>query len=630
MKDYKKLGIDNVEMDYRELRGIVNRTHDRFSEINFDQSLSLLQKVNLLAEHFKIVLKDFQVVVDYLDDFIDKFDENLYKTVDDILNKWLQDGVIDGLVKELLEEYLSKSRNSIHGSRILSLTEYPRKINEISDEFRIQRMIDEAKPYDILEFSDGIKLYLNKTTIVIDKPLTILGYDCELITECDCTTYTMKVINTTDVYIERIKFDQNLRGRNSLWFENVGRVAVHKCEFTGYTAEFGNYKTDSAIMLYNSEYAKVTDCYFHDHGYQYGTATETLNRCITHQGTSKKAIITGCIFERVNQAIVSDTGVLISNNCIFEYTKDNDYYLLGGTAIITDCYMNDYHDECIVMGNMDHVTISNITAKNVPNKFIALTNNCKDVILSNINVLNDEVESGQCITWRKKDITIDNLSISNLSFSNTAYKYNYPFIEMFNVLNLTVENIDIQVHMERDQNVVKIGSSKGEISGFVFKQLSGGGSGGINIDDGSLIKLSGISLSGARINKTNTISTIGGYLQTNTGNAYYTRESGRSIFYVDNIPQSQNESKTRWVEGDIAINILLDPNNATNTNQMMWLFTGNEWRVLARSTDHRGGTFSPIGKATPYFLGEIFIRTDLEEIYVAVGISDKNKWKKIG
>lgn len=100
MKDYNELNVENVSMDYRELRGLVNKTHARFSEINFDESLSLLQKVNLLAEHFKEVLKDFQNVVDYLDKFIDEFDENLYETTFDVLNKWLVDGTLEKLINE--------------------------------------------------------------------------------------------------------------------------------------------------------------------------------------------------------------------------------------------------------------------------------------------------------------------------------------------------------------------------------------------------------------------------------------------------------------------------------------------------------------------------------------------------
>lgn len=118
MVKYDELGIDNVDLDYRELRQIVNKTHDRFSEINFDESLSLLQKVNLLAEHFKTVLKDFQTVVDYLDKFIDEFDENLYTTLEDILDEWTESGKLgqllnDTVLKEIKDEIVNKRDKNV-------------------------------------------------------------------------------------------------------------------------------------------------------------------------------------------------------------------------------------------------------------------------------------------------------------------------------------------------------------------------------------------------------------------------------------------------------------------------------------------------------------------------------------
>lgn len=88
--------------DYRLLREVINANHDRFSSLNFDSSMSLLQKVNAMVEYFKIVLKEFDDMVDYLDDFIDKFDTNLYNTVTDVLNKFIADGVLTKLINETL------------------------------------------------------------------------------------------------------------------------------------------------------------------------------------------------------------------------------------------------------------------------------------------------------------------------------------------------------------------------------------------------------------------------------------------------------------------------------------------------------------------------------------------------
>lgn len=99
--------------DYRELRQIINANHDRFSELNFDNSFSTLQKVNAIAEWFKVVLQDFKEVVDYLDDFQAKFDEKLYNTVDDVLKQWVADGSFDELLNKGLIGEINKRIDSL-------------------------------------------------------------------------------------------------------------------------------------------------------------------------------------------------------------------------------------------------------------------------------------------------------------------------------------------------------------------------------------------------------------------------------------------------------------------------------------------------------------------------------------
>lgn len=94
--------------DYRTLRSIINANHDRFSSLNFDDSMSLLQKMNALVEYFKVMLQEYDDWIAYLDDFQDKFDENIYKTTEDILNKWVTDGVFDTIINETVLKDLNK------------------------------------------------------------------------------------------------------------------------------------------------------------------------------------------------------------------------------------------------------------------------------------------------------------------------------------------------------------------------------------------------------------------------------------------------------------------------------------------------------------------------------------------
>lgn len=92
--------------DYRELRGIANKYHDRFSELNYDTSLSLGQKVNFLMEFFKEMLKEYDTFTKYLDDFISKFDENLYNTIDEVLLEWKNSGKLAEILKELYDDQI--------------------------------------------------------------------------------------------------------------------------------------------------------------------------------------------------------------------------------------------------------------------------------------------------------------------------------------------------------------------------------------------------------------------------------------------------------------------------------------------------------------------------------------------
>lgn len=96
--------------DYRQLREIINANHDRFSELNYDNSFSMLQKTEAIAEWFKVILKEYNVWIDYIDNFIEKFDENLYTTLEDVMNAWYEGGLLAELVRVAINEEVLKAR----------------------------------------------------------------------------------------------------------------------------------------------------------------------------------------------------------------------------------------------------------------------------------------------------------------------------------------------------------------------------------------------------------------------------------------------------------------------------------------------------------------------------------------
>lgn len=100
----KKIG---TAYDYRQLREIINVNHDRFSELNYDTSLSLPQKMNALVEWFKVMLQEYDEWIKYLDEFQDKFDENLYTTTEEVLQKWTDDGIMDQIINQTVLKELN-------------------------------------------------------------------------------------------------------------------------------------------------------------------------------------------------------------------------------------------------------------------------------------------------------------------------------------------------------------------------------------------------------------------------------------------------------------------------------------------------------------------------------------------
>lgn len=136
------------QYDYRQLREFINTNHDRFSELNFDSSMSIQQKMNGLVEWFKVMLKEYNDWIEYLDEFKETFDSKLYSTTDDILKKWLDDGLLTEFIRSLVNEEVKQARTSIKGyaypkltNRIDKIEGYENEINKKSDKVYVDNML---------------------------------------------------------------------------------------------------------------------------------------------------------------------------------------------------------------------------------------------------------------------------------------------------------------------------------------------------------------------------------------------------------------------------------------------------------------------------------------------------------
>lgn len=81
-----------------ELKGRFNS----FVVTEFDDSMTVEMQLRVLIKWIKKNIDLTNDIVDYLNDFIKNFDRNLYKTVEEILNKWLEEGILKVLINEVL------------------------------------------------------------------------------------------------------------------------------------------------------------------------------------------------------------------------------------------------------------------------------------------------------------------------------------------------------------------------------------------------------------------------------------------------------------------------------------------------------------------------------------------------
>lgn len=110
-KRFNKLGMPDIER------------FENYLPTAFSSELTLLQKVNKIIQD---LIRNFELtneMVDYLNNFIETFDENLYETVDDILNEWLKNDKLAKFIRDLINEEVIESRTDYLGKKYVNLKE---------------------------------------------------------------------------------------------------------------------------------------------------------------------------------------------------------------------------------------------------------------------------------------------------------------------------------------------------------------------------------------------------------------------------------------------------------------------------------------------------------------------------
>ena len=110
-KRFNKLGMPDIER------------FENYLPTAFSSELTLLQKVNKIIQDLIRNSELTNEMVEYLNNFIETFDEKLYQTLDDVFSKWLEDGVLTDLIREVINEEVVEARTDYLGKKYVNLKE---------------------------------------------------------------------------------------------------------------------------------------------------------------------------------------------------------------------------------------------------------------------------------------------------------------------------------------------------------------------------------------------------------------------------------------------------------------------------------------------------------------------------
>lgn len=316
----------------------------------------------------------------------------------------------------------------------------------------------------IKAFSDdgAMKIFVPQGTYLISDKITVtkdIEFDnAKIVGKNNAIDYLFSA-DTLDS-LEIIGFKQsNPDGRGAFSVKNVKNVIIRDFEATGYSAETAYYQTDSALMLWDNERIYLDNINVHDHGFQYGTETEKLNRCITIQGDQTKAVVLRALnFQRVNQGLVLSTpnAHVLYNDCYIENSRDNDLYLLGALSFLaTNSTFNDYYDECVILNNGNY-SFRGCRFMNVPNKVFGLAaGNTESLIVQGNDIVLPEGYSNNVVAFRDSNSVLKRFMFSgNNVIANPATTNKNDIFQFGQINEFSIENNDIQISRMQDNQIL--------------------------------------------------------------------------------------------------------------------------------------------------------------------------------
>jgi len=446
---------------FEALAPIIIQRYESYLPTAFDESMTLVEKMNKIIQYLNSMGLLVNSVVEQWNEVMEwVMNDGLNEAVADKLNEWLNDGTINNIINEQIFGELNQKVDNLLinlNQRAVRMTDYYDAnidtVNEAMIEFLKTQYKTVYIPYGTHNVLD--------TSRFIGKNVSVIGDgQTKLKTMQDGLRTMMLIEDASNFIVSGIQFDNNLKGRNALELNNCYDFIIEKCSFTGYTADFSVHPTDSAILIKNSKRGRISKNTFKDWGYQYGTATSTLNRCITlNDLNTDDMIISENIMERVNQGIIVAGGKnnMINNNKM-EDVKDNCVYVLAGVKgiQINNNTFRNRNDECIVFAG-ENIQINNNKIYDTPNKALAVNGDCKNVQIVGNTIDNSDVTTGQLFMYRESNYTVENLIITDNIFRTpdiSGYTRQFEFFNFGNVKNLKFENNLIDVKTQEYERIM--------------------------------------------------------------------------------------------------------------------------------------------------------------------------------
>ena len=405
-----------------------------------------------------------------------KNQDELIKELRELYIEFNEKGIDENIVIEKVNYFLEN--NGKIADIIAKLIKNTNNIKNITSQLNnmVQFVTDEESLKNAINLSrvGGVIQLLNDVDIteqiIIDKDITFDGCGYKLKCVTNGLNDWIKIL-TNKIEIKNTSFDGNLKGRVIIATNNTNDVKISNCYFTGYSKEFGYYKTDGLIRIdAGTKNIIIDNCIFENSGYQYSHDASELNRAITLNDVDiETAIIKNCIFRKINQGIVSVSKSLLVDGCLFDYTKDNSIYTSGEMLKVINCDFKHQQDEPIVSSSLIN-KISNNTFNEYNNKCVCFAGSINNAFVINNTFINNN--GSQCLAFR------DGLTAKSINFSNntvltaSSQNYMYPIIVMETVENMIFNNNYIETSQDLNSSILRINCNIFTFNGNTIKQLS--------------------------------------------------------------------------------------------------------------------------------------------------------------